>query len=107
MRVAVVTGAAQDIGRRVAEKLAEQGYALALNDLRFSPETPAAVRPSNSETLRLTGDISDEIVVSTLAEDVQRKWGRVDVLVNNAGISSIVAAEHKSPAQFRRVLEIN
>jgi NAD(P)-dependent dehydrogenase (short-subunit alcohol dehydrogenase family) len=106
IRVAVVTGAAQGIGRAVAQALAKHGYALALNDLRSPVETVADVR-GVSETIELIGDISNENLALNFGEQVKSKWGRVDVLVNNAGISSISPAENVSITQFRRVLEVN
>ena len=62
-KVAVVTGAAQGIGRRTAEVLAERGFALALNDLRQPHDTPRAVHVRGAEVLEFVGDISDETVV--------------------------------------------
>ncbi|HKX31618.1 MAG TPA: SDR family oxidoreductase [Blastocatellia bacterium] len=107
MRVAIVTGAAQGIGRRVAQTLAERGYALALNDLRAPAETRALVERGGGAVLELVGDISDEVVVNGFAETVRAQWGRADLLVNNAGISCIVPAEETSSDQFRRVIEVN
>jgi len=107
MAVAVVTGAAQGIGRRIAEVLAKRGYSLALNDLRAPTDTLAAVRKSGVDAMELVGDISDEAVVGGFAEAVLSRWSVVDVLVNNAGISCISAAEDTTVAQFRRVLEVN
>ena len=106
-RVAVITGAAQGIGRRTAEVLAERGYALALMDLRWMPETLAQVRQSGADAFEFVGDVTDETVVARFASAVREKWGRVDVLVNNAGISSIAPAETISALDFRRVLEVN
>jgi NAD(P)-dependent dehydrogenase (short-subunit alcohol dehydrogenase family) len=106
VRVAVVTGAAQGIGRTVARVLAQRGFALALNDLHPPAETLGDVQ-GVSELLEFIGDISDENVVTDFAEKVKAKWGRVDVLVNNAGISSILPAENTSASQFRRVLDVN
>src|SRR5579864_1423244 len=107
VRVAIVTGAAQGIGRRTVEVLAERGYALALSDLRLPTETRRAVQERGAQVLELVGDISDEGVVSRFAAAVKEKWGRADVLVNNAGISFIERAENVSANEFRRVLEIN
>lgn len=107
MRIAVITGAAQGIGQWVAQTLAARGYALALNDLRPPAETSAAVQKAGAQVLELVGDISDEKCVTAFADQVKAKWGRVDVLVNNAGISCIMAAEETSEIQFRRVLEVN
>jgi NAD(P)-dependent dehydrogenase (short-subunit alcohol dehydrogenase family) len=105
--VAVVTGAARGIGRRVAEALAAEGYTLALTDLRQPAETLAAVRGRGVEALGVTGDVADAAEVAALAERVGQRFGRVDVLVNNAGISLLAPAEATTPAQWRRVLEVN
>jgi NAD(P)-dependent dehydrogenase (short-subunit alcohol dehydrogenase family) len=106
-RVAIVTGAAQGIGRRTAELLAERGYCLALSDLRSPAETMRAVNAHGAEALEFLGDITGESVVSDLAAAVQNRWGRADVLVNNAGISMIGPAETLSAQDYRRVLEVN
>jgi NAD(P)-dependent dehydrogenase (short-subunit alcohol dehydrogenase family) len=105
--VAVVTGVAQGIGRRVAEALAGEGYALALIDLREPAEVLAAVRDRGVEALGVTGDVAEEADVAALAGRVRERFGRVDVLVNNAGISLLAAAEDTTPAQWRRVLAVN
>jgi NAD(P)-dependent dehydrogenase (short-subunit alcohol dehydrogenase family) len=107
MRVAVVTGAAQGIGRRTAEVLAAEGYALALFDVREPAETMTAVGALDAEALPVTGDVSSEADVATLGRAVLDRFGRVDVLVNNAGISFITPAEDTSPEEWRRVLEVN
>jgi NAD(P)-dependent dehydrogenase (short-subunit alcohol dehydrogenase family) len=106
-RVAIVTGAAQGIGKRTAELLAERGYSLALNDLRSPSDTVRAVAAHGAEVIEFLGDIADEVVVSRFAATVRDRWGRADVLVNNAGISMIAPAEGLSAADYRRVLEVN
>jgi NAD(P)-dependent dehydrogenase (short-subunit alcohol dehydrogenase family) len=105
--VAVVTGAAQGIGKRTAEVLAERGYRVVLSDLLAPAATLRAISAIGGEAIEFLGDISDEAVVSRLAESTQKRGGRVDVLVNNAGISMIEPAESLSAADYRRVLEIN
>ncbi len=105
--VAAITGAAQGIGRRSAETLAQRGFALALNDLRSPVETLAAVRKLGAEAIEFVGDISEESVAHGFAAAVQAKWSRVDVLVNNAGISLISPAESTSAADLRRVIDVN
>ena len=106
-RVAIVTGAAQGIGKRTAELLAERGYDLALSDLRPPSDTLRAVTALGAEAIQLLGDISDEAAVFRFAATVRERWGRADVLVNNAGISMIAPAEHLTAADYRRVLEVN
>ena len=107
MTIAVVTGTAQGIGRGVAETLADHGFDLVLTDLEPSAETAAAVRDRGREALDVPGDVSDEAHVEGLAATVAGRFGRVDVLVNNAGISSIGPAEELEAAEWRRVLEVN
>jgi len=100
-RVTVITGAAQGIGRRTAELCAERGDAVALLDLQSS-----AV-PAGADALVLIGDLSDENVVLAHTAAILERWGRVDALVNNAGISFITPAEDTTAAGFRRVLDVN
>src|ERR1700678_3294777 len=107
MKIAVVTGAAQGIGRRTAEVLAGAGYGLLLMDLQACTATLAAGRGVGVAAEELLGDISDEAVVARAVEAVRSRWGRVDVLVNNAGISFIAPAETVEGKAFMRVLEVN
>jgi NAD(P)-dependent dehydrogenase (short-subunit alcohol dehydrogenase family) len=106
-RVAVVTGAARGIGREVALVLAERGYAVAVNDLSTSEGTLGDLERVDAEVLTIPGDVSDEGAVRGMVEAVMAGFGRVDVLVNNAGISLITPAENTSLADWRRVLEVN
>src|SRR5215475_5899958 len=106
-KVAVITGAAQGIGRRTAEVLAERGYNVALSDLRSPADTMQAVARHGVDAMELVGDIAEEKKVEQFAAAVGGRWGRVDVLVNNAGISMIAPAENLSAAEYRRVLEVN
>ncbi|GGO48599.1 SDR family NAD(P)-dependent oxidoreductase [Streptomyces lasiicapitis] len=105
--VAVVTGVAQGIGRNVAEVLAAEGYALVLADIKEPTETLAAVRDAGAEAVATVGDITSESHVARLVEQTQERFGRVDVLVNNAGVSLLSAAEDTTAEQWRRVLEVN
>jgi len=100
-RVAVVTGAAQGIGRRTAEVLASRGYALVLFDRQ-----PARAAYA-TDVLEIRGDVSQEADVERAAREVEDHYGRANVLVNNAGISFIRPAEETGPAEWRRVLEVN
>jgi NAD(P)-dependent dehydrogenase (short-subunit alcohol dehydrogenase family) len=98
VRVAAITGAAQGIGRRTAQVLAAEGYTLALLDRE--PVT-------GFDALSVVGDVSDEGDVAGFAQAVQARYGRIDVLVNNAGISCIGPAEETPVALWRRVMEVN
>ena len=105
MKLAVITGAAQGIGRRTAELFAAAGYSLALLDLQPCAGTMESLR--GCDVVDFPGDLSDEAVVEAAAEAVRARWKSVDVLVNNAGISSIARAEMIEAQTFRRVLEVN
>jgi NAD(P)-dependent dehydrogenase (short-subunit alcohol dehydrogenase family) len=106
-RVAVITGAAQGIGRRTAELLAERGYKLALIDLREPTATVQAIGLVGGEVFTYAGDITREETVADFARQVFARYERADVLVNNAGISLICPAEETSSADYRRVIEVN
>jgi NAD(P)-dependent dehydrogenase (short-subunit alcohol dehydrogenase family) len=106
-RVAVVTGARQGIGRRLAEVLAAEGYALALLDVASPDETLAAVRGAGAEAEGVVADVSSEDDVEAAAAEVLDRFGAVDVLVNNAGVTLIAAAEDTALEQWRRVLDVN
>jgi NAD(P)-dependent dehydrogenase (short-subunit alcohol dehydrogenase family) len=97
--VAVVTGATQGIGLRIAEVLTAAGYRLALFD-----RNPV---PGFDDALRVIGDVSNENAVSAFGDAVAMAYGRVDVLVNNAGIALISPAESTPVDVWRRVLEVN
>lgn len=107
MKVAIVTGAAQGIGRRAAEVLAEAGYALALLDLQSCAATLETVRGIGPDAEEFLGDVSEQSAVERVAAGVRERWGRADVLVNNAGISMIAPAESVDRPAFLRVLEVN
>jgi NAD(P)-dependent dehydrogenase (short-subunit alcohol dehydrogenase family) len=105
MKLAVITGAAQGIGRRTAELFAAAGYSLALLDLQPCGGTLKSL--GGCDAVDFPGDLSDEAVVEAAAGAVRARWKSVDVLVNNAGISSIARAEMIEARTFRRVLEVN
>jgi NAD(P)-dependent dehydrogenase (short-subunit alcohol dehydrogenase family) len=105
--VAVVTGAAQGIGRCVAEALAAEDYELGLIDLREPAETLASVGASGTGAIGIACDVSADADVTAAAERVRERFGRIDVLVNNAGISWIAPAEETAAEQWRRVLDVN
>jgi NAD(P)-dependent dehydrogenase (short-subunit alcohol dehydrogenase family) len=106
-RVAVITGGAQGIGRRTAELFAERGYRIAVIDLRQPEQTAKNIEANGGEALGYAGNIADENAVERFAQYVFERYGRVDVLVNNAGISHISPAEQTTVGDYRRVLEVN
>jgi 3-oxoacyl-[acyl-carrier protein] reductase len=88
-KVAVVTGAARGIGRAIARSLARDGFALALVD-RLAQEletTACMITQAGGQCMSSLGDVSNFAGVQEQAASIAELWGRVDVLVNNAGIS--------------------
>ncbi len=84
-RVAIVTGAARGIGRAIAERLLADGYRVAIVD-RDGPAANATAQALGERAQAITCDITDSAAVNAMVWHVQATWGRVDVLVNNAGI---------------------
>jgi NAD(P)-dependent dehydrogenase (short-subunit alcohol dehydrogenase family) len=106
-KIAVVTGGRQGIGRRTAEILAERGFSVAIVDLAMPNETLVAIKNSGGKAMGHVADITDEAAVNRFAETVRKELGPASVLVNNAGISHIAAAESTEAADYRKVLEVN
>jgi NAD(P)-dependent dehydrogenase (short-subunit alcohol dehydrogenase family) len=106
-RIAVITGAAQGIGRQTALTLASLGYSLALNDVNSCEETSRLAIALGAKVCEFLGDVTGEAFVARFASEVEARYARVDLLVNNAGISFISPAEAVSAQDFRRVLEVN
>jgi NAD(P)-dependent dehydrogenase (short-subunit alcohol dehydrogenase family) len=104
-RVAIVTGGAQGIGRAIAERLHEEGATVVIADLQGHEAAAAEL-----DGLGLRVDVSQEADTSALAETVLQRYGRIDALVNNAGIySSLVPKpfEEIDVAEWRRVYDVN
>ncbi|HEX6880109.1 MAG TPA: SDR family oxidoreductase [Terriglobales bacterium] len=106
-RAAVITGAAQGIGRRTAELLAERGWNLALIDLKSCKETRQTAESFGAEVVEFSGSVTDESFVSSCAGTLAEKWTAPELVVNNAGISFICPGEKTSVSDFRKILEVN
>ncbi|HEY9128007.1 MAG TPA: glucose 1-dehydrogenase [Acidobacteriaceae bacterium] len=106
-KVVAITGAAQGIGRRTAEVLALRGYRVAIIDQQAAKATVDAVESAGGEAFFFSADITIEAAVSEFAKQTFARYGRIDALVNNAGISHICPAEAMPALEYRRVLEVN
>ncbi|AIJ21276.1 SDR family NAD(P)-dependent oxidoreductase [Amycolatopsis methanolica] len=109
-RAAVVTGACSDVGRAVADRLAEAGVALALGDLDAeSLEKTAAelTRPGVLSPVTCAGDLSTQDCANRLAGACVERFGRVDILVNNAGGGVIMPTLAHSEETLRTTLDRN
>ncbi|WP_457949713.1 SDR family NAD(P)-dependent oxidoreductase [Pseudarthrobacter sp. alpha12b] len=95
--VALVTGGASGIGAAIADKLSAEGAHVAVLDLN----------PGSSEHLGIVCDVSDDASVQAAIDGVVRKFGRLDIVVNNAGIGAQGDVSTNSDDEWRRVMDIN
>jgi len=108
-RVALVTGASSGIGEGAAIALAEAGAAVALA-ARRADRLEALVKKINAaggKALALPGDVTDEAVARDAVAQTVKHFGRLDILVNSAGVIQPGGVENADTAQWRRVIEIN
>ena len=93
-KVAIITGASAGLGAAVAQRLAERGANLVLNYARKREQAEAtaeSVRSLGVEAIALQGDVGEDADCRRMVEAVVKKWGRVDILVNNAATTKVVA----------------
>ncbi len=90
-KVAIVTGSATGVGAATALALAQRGHDLVINYSKSAEEahaTAQACRAAGADTLLLQGDVADDAACRTMADAAHARWGRIDALVNNAGVTS-------------------
>jgi NAD(P)-dependent dehydrogenase (short-subunit alcohol dehydrogenase family) len=106
--VAVVTGAAQGLGRQMAAGLAEMGADVAIADLNHEKGTDTAAElDGETRVIAVETDVTDEASVRRMAETVTDRLGPIDVLLNNAGIVENAPAEETTLDAWQRVLAVN
>lgn len=105
--VAVVTGAARGIGKAIALKLAEEGAAVVLIDLKFSDDVAGEMKGKGYDASALALDITDHTAVEAAVEKIVREKGKIDILVNNAGIIARGAITDLDHATWGKVMDVN
>jgi 3-oxoacyl-[acyl-carrier protein] reductase len=106
-RIAIVTGAAQGLGLAIASRYLEQGATVVLADLDGGAADAAATALEDDRAHGAACDVTDEEQVQRLFDDTAARHGRIDVLVNNAGITRDAVAHRMTLEQFRQVVDVH
>lgn len=113
-RVAIVTGAGKGLGRAYALHLAARGARVLVNNRRRSPTEPAsadevvqAIRQAGGEAIANYDSVEDPQAGERIVQQALDAWGRIDVLVNNAGVDQRSSFHKVSVEQFRQIFDIN
>ncbi|MEO5623962.1 MAG: 3-hydroxybutyrate dehydrogenase [Dokdonella sp.] len=108
-KVAIVTGAASGIGKRIAQIYAQQGAAVAIADLNLAGANAVAneLVDAGCKAIGVAMDVTDEHAVDSGIDTVVRQLGRVDILVSNAGIQIVNPLESFSYADWKRLMAIH
>jgi 3-oxoacyl-(acyl-carrier-protein) reductase len=107
--VVIVTGSGRGIGRGIAEKFAEQGSKLVITDIdaATAEQTAQEIAKMGVETISMACDVSKCDQAEALCNKAVEKWGKIDVLVNNAGITMDGLFLRMKPEQWQKVIDIN
>ncbi|MBN2298285.1 MAG: SDR family oxidoreductase [Deltaproteobacteria bacterium] len=108
-KVALVTGASRGIGRTVADALAREGSNIAVCDVLECTDTVADIQKREQEYLEFRFDILSKSDVHNTVSEVIKKWGRIDILINNAGIlgESTKELEEYTEDEWDRLIQVN
>jgi NAD(P)-dependent dehydrogenase (short-subunit alcohol dehydrogenase family) len=105
-RVAMVTGAARGLGRAAAIRLLERGASVAVN-VRDPARADAVVRELGDRSFAIPGDVAAAGVPEQLVERTLERFGRIDVLINNAALPLTTRFEQITAEEWRRAVEVN
>ncbi len=108
-KVAIITGAGQGIGRAYALRFAEEGAKVAVADINDSNAEQVAkeLEAAGSEAITVKVDVADEASTQAMAKATLDRWGRIDILMNNAGIFFDLEQQNNSLEYLKRVLDVN
>lgn len=109
-KVAIVTGGAQGIGRRIAERFASEGAKVAVADLeRVDPKSAATeiAAGTHRDMLGICADVTDENAVESAVNETIAEFGGVDILVSNAGIQNICPIDQLPYSDWKRVTAVH
>ena len=108
-KVAIVTGAGQGIGAATALKFAQEGATLALCDLNAEAVSSVvdACRAAGATAVGFAVNVANREAIQDMAASVRARFGQIDVLVNNAGITRDARLQKMTPEQFDQVIDVN
>ena len=112
-KTAIVTGSATGVGAATALMLAGRGWNVTINyakSEREARESEARCRAAGADTLLCQGDVSDDAACRRIVQSTLERWGRLDALVNNAGVTTFVGSTNwdaLDAAAFTRILGVN
>ncbi len=112
-KVAIITGSATGVGAATALMLAHKGYSVVINYSKSETEalaSQAACQAAGADTLLVQGDVAQDADCQAIVQAAITRWGRVDALVNNAGITSFAGAANWDALDaetFQRILGVN
>ncbi len=109
-KVVIITGGAMGIGRAIADRFAKDGSSVVIADVSGAADAAADIAATGAETIGVTCDISDPASCDAMAAEAVRTFGRIDTLVNNAGLySTLKLTEFTEITQeeWQRVLNVN
>jgi 3-oxoacyl-[acyl-carrier protein] reductase len=110
-RVAIVTGSGskKGIGRTIALTLAEQGATVVVADLNLDgiADTVSAIKAAGGKAYGVELNVTSQVSVDTMVEEVLSEFGRIDILINNAGISQKVTVEDMTIEDITKVFNVN
>lgn len=105
-KVCVITGGARGLGLAAAELLLSEGASVLITDVD-RPAGEAEAKRLGGKAMFLPQDVTDAAQWNAVLDAAIAKWGRLDVLVNNAGVAAILDIETMTPENWRRTLDVN